>query len=111
MAATDELRRVQRPTMRDVAALAGVSFKSVSRVVNDESGVSPAMRERVLEAVEELGYQPDNRAQTLRSGSSATAAIGYAQVDVRNPFFAAILRGLEDVLGEAGYVVLSGSTT
>lgn len=100
----------KRPTLRDVATFAGVSFKTVSRVVNDERGVSDAMRARVRGAVEELGYQPDNRAAALRSNSSASAAVGFLQVDVRNPFFAWLLRGLEDVLDTAGFVVLSAST-
>ena len=110
MTTTGIPRTTKRPTLRDVAALAGASFKSVSRVVNDESGVSPGMRERVLAAVEELGYQPDRRAQTLRSASNATATIGYIQPDLTNPFYATILRGVADTLTELGHVVLSGST-
>lgn len=100
----------RRPTLRDVGERAGVSFKSVSRVVNNESGVSEAMREKVERAIAQLGYSPDNRAKALRSASSATATVGFVQADVRNPFHAALLRGLEDVLDAAGYVVLSGST-
>ena len=51
--------------MKNVAALAGVSFKTVSRVVNGESGVSPQLEERVLAAITELGYEPNHGARTL----------------------------------------------
>ena len=52
--------------MRDVGERAGVSFKTVSRVVNGEAAVRPEVRERVLAAIEELGYRPDPAASTLR---------------------------------------------
>jgi len=100
----------KRPTMRNVAAAAGVSFKTVSRVVNQESGVSAALVERVNEAVAELGYQPDDRARNLRSGDTSTKSIGFVQVDAANPFFSAIFRGLEDVARAHDCLVLSGSS-
>ena len=53
----------KRPTMRDVAARAGVSFKTVSRVVNDEPGVSAALAGRVRDAVDELGFRPNEGAR------------------------------------------------
>ena len=56
----------KRPTMRDVAARAGVSLKTVSRVVNDESGVSPALVGRVRQAVDDLGFRPNVGARVLR---------------------------------------------
>jgi LacI family transcriptional regulator len=99
----------RRPTMRDVAERAGVSFKTVSRVVNDEAGVSPELVARVAEAIDELGYRPDDRARQLRQGGS-TRVIGFALVDVANPFFSSILRGIEEVARRHGYLVLSGST-
>lgn len=96
--------------MRDVAAAAGVSLKTVSRVVNGEAGVSPKLEEQVRAAVEELGYQPDDRARYLRRGSERTRSLGFVQLDVTNPFFAAIYRGLDDAAQAEGYLVLAGSS-
>ena len=100
----------RRPTMRDVAESAGVSFKTVSRVVNEEGGVSQLLVDRVAEAVETLGYRPDERARHLRSGSTHTGAIGFVLIDVSNPFFSAVLRGIEAVATDEGSIVMSGST-
>ena len=59
--------------MRDVAALAGVSLKTVSRVVNEESGVSTDVRSRVERAVNQLGYRHNLAASNLRRGTRAPA--------------------------------------
>ncbi len=99
-----------RPTMRDVADRAGVSFKTVSRVVNAETGVSADLVARVEQAVAELGYRPDDRARRLRQGGSRTGAIGFVLVDVANPFFSSILRGIEEVARQYDYLVLAGSS-
>ena len=96
--------------MRDVAEAAGVSFKTVSRVVNDEGGVSDDLAERVQLAVAQLGYRPDERARRLRQGGTRTGAIGFVIVDVSNPFFSAVLRGIEEVATREDYIVMSGST-
>lgn len=85
-------------------------MKTVSRVVNQEGGVSPELTERVTAAIEVLGYRPDNRARQLRSGSNITGTIGMVQNDVSNPFFASIFKGVEDVAASAGYLVLSASS-
>jgi LacI family transcriptional regulator len=99
----------RRPTLRDVADLARVSFKTVSRVINEESGVSSELIARVEGAINELGYRPDNGARRLRQGGSSHV-IGFALVDVANPFFSSILRGIEEVARRQGFLVLSGST-
>jgi LacI family transcriptional regulator len=99
----------RRPTMRDVADRAGVSFKTVSRVVNEEAGVSTELVARVAGAISELGYRPDDGARRLRQGGSSQV-IGFVLVDVANPFFSSILRGIEEVARRQGYLVLSGST-
>ena len=70
----------------DVAALAGVSAKTVSRVVNDEPGVSESTRRKVLEAVARLDYSPDRAATYLRTGRSGV--IGLAVPELGQPFFA-----------------------
>lgn len=99
-----------RPTMKDVAGAAGVSFKTVSRVVNGEGGVSPALTERVLEAVATLGYHPDDRAQRLRRGEQSSATIGLIHADIANPFFAAVHSGVEAVARDRSCLILSGSS-
>lgn len=99
-----------RPTMRDVAALAGVSLKTVSRVVNDEPGVSPALVERVRTAAKDLGFRPDPAASALRRTDRRTATVGVLLEDVSNQFFAAVHRGIEDVARGHGVAVFSGST-
>jgi LacI family transcriptional regulator, galactose operon repressor len=99
-----------RPTMRDVAGRAGVSFKTVSRVVNGEGGVSDVLVARVEQAIAVLGYRPDDRARHLRQTASRTGAIGFILVDVANPFFSSILRGIEEVARKHRYLVLAGST-
>jgi LacI family transcriptional regulator len=100
----------RRPTMRDVAERAGVSFKTVSRVVNREGGVSDDLAARVERAITELDYLPDERARRFRQGGAKTGAIGFVLVDVSNPFFSSVLRGIEEVATANDYIVMSGST-
>ncbi|WP_239100069.1 LacI family DNA-binding transcriptional regulator [Phycicoccus sp. CSK15P-2] len=82
--------------MRDVAALAGVSLKTVSRVVNDEPGVSDDVRTRVQTAVARLDYRPNLAASNLRRLGARTGLIGALVQDLSNSFSAALLRALED---------------
>ncbi len=100
----------RRPTLRDVAAEAGVSFKTVSRVVNGEGGVSELLVDRVEAAVARLGYHPDQRARLLRRSTSAPTTIGFVLVDVANSFFSNLLRGIEEVAMSRQCLVLAGST-
>ena len=65
-----------RPTMRDVAKLAGVSIKTVSRVINEEPAVSDELRAKVMTAAQQLGYRPNFTASTLRRSSNTTRTIG-----------------------------------
>ena len=83
------------PTMREVAARAGVSLKTVSRVVNAEPGVSPELRERVREAVRALGYRPNLAASSLRRGGARTGVVGVLVPDLADPGVAALLDTLE----------------
>lgn len=99
-----------RPTLKDVAEAAGVSFKTVSRVVNDEPGVSEAMANRVKAAISELDYQPDDRARTLRSREVVPATIGFIHADIANPFFTSVHRGLEEVASAHDCLILVGSS-
>lgn len=99
----------RRPTLRDVAARADVSFKTVSRVVNGEGGVSPALAERVRRAVEELDFRPNHGARTLRRTGNRTASIALLLEDVANPWSAAVQRAVEDVAVPRGVMVFSAS--
>jgi LacI family transcriptional regulator len=95
--------------MRDVAAVAGVSLKTVSRVVNAETGVSPALEQRVREAVELLGFRPNVTASNLRRADRKTQTIGLILEDVSNPFMSAVHRAIEDVAVPHGTLVFAGS--
>jgi LacI family transcriptional regulator len=94
-----------RPTMRDVADRAGVSLKTVSRVVNGDERVRPALAARVMEAAESLHYR-HNVAANLR-GRSAPSMVGLLIQDVSNEFSASIFRAVEDVAASRGVQVLA----
>src|SRR6266511_339650 len=98
------------PTMRDVASLAGVSLKTVSRVVNQEPGVSPELVRRVLDAVNLLDYRHNLTASSLRRADHKTATIGMLLEDSSNPFSSALHRAVEDVARGRGTLVLAGSS-
>lgn len=99
-----------RATIRDVAALAGVGIKTVSRVVNDEANVSPQMRERVQRAVTALNFKPNQGAGALRRRDGKTLTLGLLLDAVDNPFSAAISRAVEVVAGERGTAVFAASS-
>lgn len=96
---------MRRPTQKDVAQRAGVSRSTVSYVLNDQTElkipISDETRKRVMDAIAELGYEPDARAQSLRSGS--TNIVGVIIPILHNPFFWQILSGISESLQEAGY--------
>lgn len=95
--------------MRDVAALAGVSIKTVSRVVNDEPGVAEGVRGRVQDAVGRLDYRHNLGASNLRRGKGRSGLIGALLQDVSNSFSAALLRSLEDAARDRGTAILAAS--
>src|SRR4051812_2605246 len=97
-----------RATMRDVASRAGVSVKTVSRVVNDEAGVTDELVRRVTAAVTELGYRHNLTASHLRRGHR-TASIGVLVQDLSNEFCGAVLRAIEDRARAQGVVVIASS--
>lgn len=100
-----ELFFMKRPTQKDVAQRAGVSRSTVSYVLNDQTElkipISDETRQRVMDAVAELGYEPDARAQSLRRGT--TNIIGVLMPVIQNPFFWQTLSGISSALQEAGY--------
>jgi LacI family transcriptional regulator len=94
-------------TMREVAALAGVSAKTVSRVMNHDRYVSDHVRGRVEQAIAQLQYVPNVLARTFRSGRDA--AIGVAVPDISDPFFATVIHSVEQVARSHGAAVLISS--
>ena len=100
----------RRPTMKQVAALAGVSLATVSRVVNGGPSVRPDLAARVHEAVDLLGYRHNLTASTLRRANGLSASIGLIFEDVANPFFSAVHRGVEDVARARGVLTFAGSS-
>jgi len=90
-------------TIKDVALLAGVSFTTVSHVLNQTRPVSADARRRVLAAVDKLGYVPSAVARSLRK--SETGIVGVLVPTVQNPFFAELVCGAEEVCRQAGYSV------
>jgi LacI family transcriptional regulator len=91
-------------TIRDVAAMAGVSPATVSRVLNGKQDVGADLRQRVLAAVSELGYRPNGPARSLRT--QAAMVLGLVISDITNSFFTAVVRGVEDRAQQAGYSVV-----
>ena len=97
-----------RPTMKDVATRAGVALKTVSRVVNDEPGVTPETANRVRNAINELGFRRNDSARLLRKGQ--TASIGLIMEDIGDPFYSALSRSVEDVAHWNGSLLFTGSS-
>jgi LacI family transcriptional regulator len=96
-----------RPTMRDVARQAGVSLKTVSRVVNGEEGVRPDTTEKVNAAIAALGFRRNDIARALRGGKR-TRTLGLVIKDVANPFYSQIARGVEEIARAHDLLVISG---
>jgi len=92
------------PTIKQVAARAGVSIKTVSRVINGSVYVSEAARRRVARAIAQLNYRPNALARGLVTGRSRS--IGLVIADIANPFFPPMVRAIEDAAAARGYNVI-----
>src|SRR3979411_1259069 len=88
-------------TIRHIASLARVSIGTVSNVINESAKVTEPLRQRVLEAIRHLGYQPSQLGRSLRRNQ--TSMIGMIVPDITNPFFPAVVRGSEDVAYQHSY--------
>jgi LacI family transcriptional regulator len=95
--------------MREVAALAVVSVKTVSRVVNGESTVDAELAQRVRDAIGMLGYRRDDAASALRRSDRVSLSIGLVFEDVANPFLSYVHRGIEDVARARGVWTFAAS--
>ncbi len=97
----------QAITIHDIAAKAGVSPSTVSRVLNGTTPVHPDKRRAVLEAIADLHYRPNIAAQGLARGRSR--AVGVLTQDITSPFYGQILRGVEGALRGTGYYPIFAS--
>jgi len=97
-----------RPTLADVAALAGVSLKTASRAINEEYGVAGTTAERVLAAARELGFRPNRLARSL-AGGRPSAAVGLLIPDVTDPFVADLVGAVEMVLAARDLQLITAS--
>src|SRR5215212_6501367 len=95
--------RGKRPGLLEVAALAGVSHITVSRVIHGHPSVRPATRDRILTAMRDLGYQPNSAARALVTGKSQMVGVVCYNTALYGP--AAALLGLEQAAAEHGYFV------
>lgn len=91
-------------SINDVAKCAGVSKSTVSRILNDKGKFSKDTRDKVLQIVKKLNYRASMVARSLRN--RRTKAVGLLLPDIVNPFFPEIMKGVEDVASENGYVVI-----
>jgi LacI family transcriptional regulator len=95
-------------TIKDIAKRANVSIATVSRVLNDTGPVAPKTKKLIDEIIAELNYHPNNIARSLVKKSSKT--IGVIVADILNPFYAEIIRAIQDEADANGYLVISGNS-
>lgn len=95
-------------TIKDVAKLAGVNISTVSRTLSGKIPVDEKTKEKVLQAVKELGYHPNALAQGLKEGKTKT--VGLIIPNIRSAIFPAVARGVEDVARKNGYTVILCNT-
>lgn len=97
------LRQPRKPTIKDVAAKAGVALGTVSRILNGNTTVAPAIRDHVLSVIGELGYQPDLIARSMRA--QRTHVLGCVVTDISQPVASAMIAGASEVARQAGYAL------
>ncbi len=98
----------KRATIKDVAEKAGVSPSTVSRVVGSYGYVKKSTRNKIQRVIVDLDYKPNTLARSMITKSTKT--IGVIVTDITNPFFASVIRSIEDVLWESGYTILLANT-
>jgi LacI family transcriptional regulator len=99
----------QRATLDDVARLAGVSAKTVSRVYSHRDQVAPDTAERVLSAAKRLRFRPNTLAQNLRRGGSSST-VGFIMGEMLNPFYSTVAAGIERELSDHGFTLIVATT-
>lgn len=96
-------------TMVDVAERAGVALKTVSRYVNGETNINPALAARISDAISELGYRKNLAAASIRPGQ-ASKVIGLIISDLANPYYSALARAVESTSFARGYLLTTASS-
>lgn len=104
----DDLRKPAPPTIIDVARESGVSYSTVSRVLNGYEFVKPTTRAKVLEAAEKLGYVPNQQARSLAGGRSNL--IGVLVPGIDNGYVSELMRGIDEELAKSGYNLILYTT-
>ena len=99
---------VRRPTLTQVAALAGVSLKTASRALNREPNVAASTERRVRDAADLLGYRLNGIARELRRGATS-ALVGLVSGDLANPFYSAVASGIERELRQHGLLLVTAN--
>lgn len=94
--------------LKDIAEHLNVSVSTVSRVVNNQDRVDPKTRKRVLNALREFNYQPDENARRLKTNTSNV--LGVVVPDISNPFYASVIKGIEGVAAKSGFSVIVCNT-
>lgn len=95
-------------TISDVAKMAGVSTATVSHTINNTRYVSSETKEKVYQAIQELGYTPDASARSFRTGKKRT--VGFIVPDISNKFFATMIESVEQALSQEGYHLIIANT-
>lgn len=108
MVKVNRLSRKQ-PTVKEVALLAGVSPMTVSRTLSGGKSVRPEVQQRVLDAVQMLGYQRNENARSIRPGQPS-GLVGVAITNIGNPYYGNFSLGVEDVASEFGRRIILGTT-
>lgn len=98
----------KKPTLKDIAAICGCSVTTASRALKDSPTISVALRQKVHDTAEELGYIPNALAESMRTGSTKTIAAIIQ--DFRNPFFSIIAKHIEEYTRQKGYTTLFFTT-
>ncbi|MFC0188255.1 LacI family DNA-binding transcriptional regulator [Fictibacillus aquaticus] len=97
-----------KPNIQAVARLANVSIATVSRVINGQGGVRKKTEDRILKAIDELGYIRNAAARTMKKKETKT--VGVIVPDIKNPFFPIVMAGIEQKAREKGYFTILSST-
>lgn len=98
-----------QPTMKDVARVAGVSIKTVSRYVNGETNINPVLVERIREAITSLNYRRNLMAASIRPGRTSRT-VGLVISDLANPYYSVLTRAIESTLAPKGYLLTTASS-
>src|SRR5688572_28893013 len=98
------MKTKKKPTIREVAALAGVSIATVSKYINATQRFTPAVERKIRAAIDELAYQSNPLARSMITGK--TGSVGVVILDIGNPHFTALVKGANRVALEHGYNLL-----